>query len=385
MAVAEIGLRRLASQRVAAGRFVQAADVVRWLGALQAQDYHQSLWAIGSRMQAGTAANVERAIADRQIVRTWLMRGTIHFAPPEDVRWLLALVAPRLAAGVARRRDEIGLAEADVARSAQVLAGALSGDRRLSRPEVMQLLEDNGIATAGGHGYHILWRLAQDGLICLGPMQDRQQTFVLLDDWAPRAQAREPSRTDAVGELAGRFAASRGPVTAHDLARWAGMTVADARRGLADAPGLVRQEIGGAEHFLAAAGADDAPPAAARRRTYLLAGFDEFMLGYKDRDAILEPQHAAKVVPGANGVFRPIIVTGGRIVGTWSRSATARSLRITVQPFAGAGPKLVAQVGPEANRYRTFLGLPASCKPAVSCDEHEAVVRPRRTREARGR
>jgi hypothetical protein len=372
MAVAEIGLRRLASQRVAAGRLVHAADVVRWLGALQAQDYHQALWAIGSRMQAGTVENVERAIAERQIVRTWLMRGTIHFAPPEEVRGLLALVAPRLAVGEARRREQIGLAQADIARSAKLLTGALSGDRRLSRPGVMELLEANGVATGGGHGYHILWRLAQDGLICLGPVQDRQQTFVLLDDWAPRAGASEPSRVDAVSELAGRFAASRGPVTAHDLARWAGITVADARAGLATAPGLVRHEIGGAEHWLAADGADDAPPAAARRRTYLLAGFDEFMLGYKDRDAILAPEHAARVVPGANGIFRPIIVTGGRIVGTWARSATARSLAITVQPFAGAGPKLVAQVGPEANRYRAFLGLPASCKPAVSCDESAA-------------
>ena len=367
MAVADIGLRRLASQRVASGRLPHAADVVRWLGALQAQDYNQALWAIGSRMQAGTAEKVERAIAERQIVRTWLMRGTIHFAPPEDVRDLLAVVAPRLAAGNARRRQQLALAEADIGRSAALLGEALSGDRRLSRPEVMALLEHNGIATAGGHGYHILWRLAQDGLICLGPMQGRQQTFVLLDDWAPRAGGNERGAVDAVAALAGRFAASRGPVTAHDLARWAGITVADARRGLASAPGLTTQEIAGAEHWLAADAAVEVP-AGARRRTYLLAGFDEFMLGYKDRDGVLEPEHAGKVVPGANGVFRPIIVTGGRIVGTWARSATSRSLAITVQPFAGTGAKLAAQVGPEANRYRTFLGLPASCTPVISCE-----------------
>ena len=372
MAVADIGLRRLASQRVAAGRLTHAADVVRWLGAVQAQDYHQALWAIGSRMRAGTVDLVERAIAERQIVRTWLMRGTIHFAPPEDVRRLLAVVAPRLAVGDARRQQQLGLAQADVERSAGLLGEALAGDRRLSRPEVMALLEDNGVATAGGHGYHILWRLAQDGLICLGPIRDRQQTFVLLDDWAPGTGAGADGVADAVAALAGRFAASRGPVTAHDFARWTGITVADARRGLADAPGLVTQELAGSEHWLAADGADDEVPAAARRRTYLLAGFDEFMLGYKDRDAVLEPEHAGKVVPGANGVFRPIVVTGGRIVGTWARSATSRSLAIKVQPFAGAGAKLVARIGPEANRYRTFLGLPGSCKPALSCSDGEA-------------
>ena len=231
MAVAEIGLRRLASQHLATGHYEHPAEVVRWLGAVQAQDYNQSLWAIGSRLRKGTVAGIERAISERSLVRTWLMRGTIHYAPPEDVRWLLALVGPRLKAADERRREQIGLPKAHVARSAELLAAALVGDRRLSRPEVMELLEGEGIATGGGHGYHILWRLAQDGLICIGPMSERQQTFVLLDDWAPPQQARDLSHEESLAALARRFATSRGPVTAHDLARWAGITVADARAG----------------------------------------------------------------------------------------------------------------------------------------------------------
>ena len=110
MASPAIALRRLVSQRIVPrARCEQPADVVRRLGALQAQDYGQSLWAIGSRLRAGTAEGVERAIEQRQIVRTWLMRGTIHFAPPEDVRWLLALVVPRLEAAEARRCAQLGL------------------------------------------------------------------------------------------------------------------------------------------------------------------------------------------------------------------------------------------------------------------------------------
>ena len=371
MAVAEIGLRRLASQRIAGARCEHPADVVRWLGAVQAQDYHQALWAVGSRTRAGTRVRVERAIAERQIVRTWLMRGTIHFAPPEDVRWLLALVGPRLAVAAERRREQIGLARADISRAADVVSTALAGDRRLSRPEMMQLLEGNGIATTGGHGYHILWRLARDGLICIGPTEARQQTFALLDDWAPREDSRELSRDGSLAVLAGRFAASRGPVTAHDLARWAGITVSDARAGLAAAGGLVCDTTAGGEHWAAAEQAGRAPTGAERRRTYLLAGFDEFLLGYRDRDAILDPGHADRVVPGANGVFRPMIVTGGRIVGTWSRSATPRSLSIDLQPFAAPARALVTQVTSEADRYRTFLGLPSSVEPVVTCGEAE--------------
>jgi hypothetical protein len=369
MAAAEIGLRRLASQGLAARRCEHPAEVVRLLGAVQAQDYTQSLWAIGSRMRTGTVAGIERAIAERALVRTWLMRGTIHYAPPEDVRWLLALVAPRLRVSEERRRMQIGLPTAHIARSARLLTDALAGDRRLSRPTVMQLLEDAGIATGGGHGYHILWRLAQDGLICIGPVQERQQTFALLDDWAPPEGARELSHAESLAALAGRFAASRGPVTAHDLARWAGITVADARRGLSAADGLATEQIDGSEHWTAAD--EERPTAAARRRTYLLAGFDEYMLGYKNRDAILAREHAGKVAPGANGVFRPMIVAGGRIVGTWSRATRGQALAITLAPFAAGGSGLVAKAGPEASRYRAFLGLPASSKPVVACGELE--------------
>ena len=364
MADTGIAHRRIASQRIAAGRFDDPADVVRWLGAVQAQDYNQSLWSIGARVVDATAEGVERAIADRQIVRTWLMRGTIHFTAAEDVRWLLALCGPRLLAADERRCVQIGLEAADVERSAELLSGALGGDRRLSRPEVMDLLESEGIETGRGHGYHILFRLSQAGLICLGPMQGKQQSVVLLDDWAPRAQARELSRDESLIAVAELFAASRGPVTAQDLARWAGITVRDARTGLQGAGAVVARTWDSTEYWLSAEGADEPPPKPRRKQTFLLAAFDEYMLGYKDRDAMLAPEHADKIVPGANGVFRPIIVVDGQIVGTWARTARAKSLTIALQPFA-PGARLEAQVRPEAKRYRDFLGLPASCVPVV--------------------
>jgi hypothetical protein len=373
VAAAAIALRRLVSQRIVERRRCgQPADVVRWLGAMQAQDYHQSLWAVGSRLRAGTAQGVERAIADRQILRTWLMRGTIHFAPPEDVRWLLALCAPRLAAADARRCAQLGLSEAQIEHSAELLAGALAGGRRLTRPEVMQLLEDAGIETSGQRGYHILVRLAREALICLGPMQGRQQTFVLLDDWAPRAESRHLSREEALALLAARFATSRGPVSEQDLARWAGIPVTEARRGLREATGLATRSFDAADHWLAADQADRATPPAGRGRTYLLAGFDEYFLGYKDRDAVLDPVHAEKIAPGANGIFRPLIVTGGQIVGTWGRSVRGQQLTVSLQPFTAATGDLAQAVKPEAVRYREFLGLPSSAEPVLLSAPAEA-------------
>ncbi|MDX6564320.1 MAG: hypothetical protein QOD65_4134 [Gaiellales bacterium] len=361
MTGAAIGLRRLAGQHVPGTQLERPADVVRRLCAMQAQDYGQSLWAIGSRLRRGTAATVERAIAERQIVRTWLMRGTIHFTAPEDVRWLLALCAPRLAVAVARRHSQLGITTHDLDRSRELMREALAGDRRLSRPDVLRLLEDAGIETTGQRGYHILVGLARDGLICFGPMQGRQPTFVLLDDWAPRAEARELAREEALADLAGRFAASRGPVTDHDLARWAGVTLADARSGLRNAaPALVTRELDGAEYWLAADQADAPSPRAGRRRGYLLAGFDEFLLGYGDRAAQLAAEHASRVAPGANGIFKPMIVVGGEVVGTWARTVHAKALAIELHPFALGVPELVPLVRADAERYRRFLGLPSS-------------------------
>jgi hypothetical protein len=195
-------------------------------------------------------------------------------------------------------------------------------------------------------------------------MQGKQQTVVLLDDWAPRAQARELSPEESLVAVAERFAASRGPVTAQDLARWAGIPVAAARKGLQAARGLASRRWDSTEYWLSAEGADEPPAKPRRRQVFLLAAFDEYMLGYKDRDAMLAPEHAGRVVPGANGVFRPIVVADGQIVATWARTVRARSLTIALEPFV-PDAKLEAQVKPEAERYRDFLGLSASCLPVV--------------------
>ena len=363
MAASAVGLRRLVSQSiVASARCDRPADVVGRLGAMQAQDYSQSLWAIGARLRSGTVAGVEHAIAERRILRSWLIRGTIHFALPEDVRWLLALCAPRLAAADARRHAQLGLTEAQIDRCAELASDALAGDRRLTRPEAMRLFDEAGIETTGQRGYHILVRLARNALICLGPMQGKQQTIVLLDDWAPRGASRDLPREAALSELASRFATSRGPVTTQDFARWAGIPVTEAEQGLRAAAGLAARSLDGIGYWLAADQADAPRPSAGRRRTYLLAGFDEYFLGYKDRGAVVDPVHVGQISPGANGVFRPLIVTGGQIVGTWDRAVRGQKLTIGLRPFDAEAADVVRAARPEAARYRDFLGLAAGAR-----------------------
>ena len=350
----DLASQRLVNQRIEGKKFEKPEEVVRWLGAIQAQDYLQSLWAIGLRLKSATVADVERAINDGKIVRTWPMRGTLHFVPPEDVKWRLKLSASRILARDGRRLEQLGLDLETIERSKELFYEALKGHRRLTRPEMMQVLEEAGISTERQRGYHILWYLSQDALICPGPMQGKQQTFVLLDEWVP--DARELSREESLAELAGRYFAGHGPATVHDFAWWAGLTVTEARSGVeATKSGLVSQKIDGKEYWMSI----DAPDHTARdgSSVHLLPAFDEYLLGYKDRGAALTAEDALRVIPGKNGIFLPTIVVDGVVVGTWKRKLKKNSVDITLSPFA-APDDLNQRATEAAKAYRDFVGLP---------------------------
>lgn len=203
--------RRLHNQRIAGAGFKRPGEVVAWMGAVQAQDYLGALWALGLRMKTASEQVIEQAIADRTVVRTWPMRGTLHFVAPEDVRWMLALLTPRVIAGRRARYRQLELDQKAFDRSGDVLTRALEGGRQLTRGALFKTLNSAGIATSGQRGIHILARLAQDGLLCFAAREGKQQTFALLEEWVP--PARMLDRDEALAELAGRYFTSHGPAT----------------------------------------------------------------------------------------------------------------------------------------------------------------------------
>lgn len=350
----DIGLTRLANQRVLAPSFTQPAEVVAWLGALQAQDYLGGLWAIGLRMAAATEQTVIQALVDRTIIRTWPQRGTLHFVAAADVRWLLALLTPRMIAQSAGRYRQLELAEPVFAQSQAIFAQALQGGKELTRDELYQALAQAGIATANQRGYHLLLRAAQDGLICFGAPSGTQQTFVLLDEWigpTPRL-----ARDEALAALARRYFTSHGPATVPDLARWAGITLHDARQGLAAIQHELQQEtVAGQAYWLAPSTLTVATSAAA---VYLLPGFDEFVLGYGERSAVLDPTFANRICPGGNGVFNPTVVIDGKVAGTWKRTLKKAGVLVEWTPFHPLTAAQEAALAVAAQRYSHFLALP---------------------------
>lgn len=198
---------------------------------MQGQDYTGTLWAVGLRMAHATDRGIEQALAERRIVRTWPMRGTLHLVAAADVRWLLQLLTPRMFTQTVGRYRQLELDDVVFAASQQLFVNALQGGHQLTRDQLYQHLEQARIATAGQRGYHLLVRAAQDGLICFGAPSGKEQTFTLLDEWIPPTSAW--TRKEALAELARRYFTSHGPATLQDLMRWAGITTADAKIGLA--------------------------------------------------------------------------------------------------------------------------------------------------------
>jgi hypothetical protein len=350
----DIAQQRLRHQHIAGERFGQPDEVVRWMGAMQAQEYQQALWAIGLRMRSATRVEIEAAIAAREIVQTWLMRGTLHVVAAEHVTWMRELLAPRRLAAAASRLKQLELDSQTLERCAALFQGALRGGKLLTRSEMMRLLETARISPQGQRGYTILWYLAMNGLICLGPMREKEQTFALLDEWVPAS--RQLSRGEALAKLAGGYFASHGPATADDFAHWAGLTLTDARAGLDAVRSSLHSEKRGVKLYWSSTAvpdytAYDAPS------VHLLPGFDEYLLGYKERGDVLAAAHAHKVVPGGNGIFFPMIVAGGQVVGTWKRALKTGALSITLSPFTPLDiPK--ERIMEAAQRFTDFLGLP---------------------------
>jgi hypothetical protein len=334
-------------------------EVASWFGAMQAQDLASGKWSLGVRMAGATETSVDAAFERADVLRTWPMRGTIHVIASEDARWLLELTGVRALNASATRQRQLGLDSATAERAEGILDDALAGGRRLTRRQALSLLQQSGITTDGQRGYHLLWHAAQTGRICIGPNAGKEQTFVRLEDWAPRQLRLD--RSAALVELAHRFFRSHGPTHVRDFAGWSGLTLTDARRGIAGNTGRLSPltylgEENWATNELAELIHDGG--FAKRAPTVALPGFDEFMLGYKDRSIQVPAEHLSRIVPGNNGMFRSTLIVDGRAIATWQRTVRSQRVTVTVDPFAPLSSSTASAARRAFDAYGAFLGLP---------------------------
>ncbi len=352
MKTGEVTRLRLRQQGIDAARFRSPADVVRRFGAVQAQDYNGALWALGLRLSGANEEAVERAVVERSIVRTWPMRGTLHFVAAEDVRWMLELLGARTLARAASRYRQLGLDDATFEQSRRVLARELEGGRQLTRAELAAAFERGGIATEGQRLLHILQRTSLEGLTCYAARRGRQLTFALLEEWAP--SSKRLSREEALAELAGRYFRSHGPATLQDFVWWSSLTTTDARAGLETAkPRLRREEFDGHTCWLSttAAEASESSPTA-----HLLPPYDEYTVAYKDRGALLHPA-LAREANAAGIIFSPTVLVDGLAVGSWKRRLERDTVLVETNLRATLKRNESRALGEAARRYGEFVGM----------------------------
>ena len=345
-----IGRVRQANQHITRPTFDDPTAVVHWLGAVQAQDYLGGLWAVGLRTRGATEASVEAAIARREIVRTWPMRGTLHFVAAEDVRWILPLLTPRVISATASRYRSLELTDAVFTRAANVAVKALEGGRTIRRAELYELWATAGVATRDSRGLHLLGHLSQRGLLCFGTRDGKQQTFTLLEEWVPTAKTL--ARDEALGELAVRYFTSHGPASVHDFAWWAGLTISESRAGVDSvASRLDSEDVDGRTLWFASS-----QPTRSSRAAHLLPAWDEFTVAYRDRSDILDPAYAKRVNAGG-GVLKPVIVVDGQVLGTWQRRLGKKGVAVRETYFSKRNRPSAEAIAAATKRYASFLSV----------------------------
>lgn len=335
---------RLRNQRLTHTTFRRAHDVVSWLGAVQAQDFAGATWGLALRARDLTAASIEREFAAGRILRTHVLRPTWHFVAADDIRWLQMLTGPRVQAINLSYGRRLGVDPRTFTRARGVIERALEGGHHLTREELAVALRNRRIVASGQLLAHLVMGAELDGAICSGPRRGKQFTYALLAERAP--QARVLSRDEALATLAIRYFQSHGPATVHDFAWWSGLTVAAARAAAAS----VRDR----ELVLSAPPRLDRAPGA----NFLLPNYDEYLIAYKHRGAVIDPQRARNLGMFTSLEFPHHIVLGGRVAGSWRRTIGPQAASVTLEFYARPTAKDRAALVAEAARYGRALGLP---------------------------
>ncbi|HEY1390712.1 MAG TPA: winged helix DNA-binding domain-containing protein [Ktedonobacterales bacterium] len=354
MTPADIGLQRLARQRLTGQNFATPAEVVGWLGAVQSQEYLGAIWSLGMRMgEDATDAVIERAFTEGTILRTHVLRPTWHFVAPADIRWLLALTAPRIRGTIAYYDRQHGLDDALYARYDEIIAKALEGGKHLTRDELGQALAESGIVIEGQRLGHVILHAELDAVVCSGPRRGKQFTYALLSERAPTAKT--VPRDEALAELTRRYFTSHGPATVRDFAWWSGLTMADTRAGLKMVGShLSHEEIAGQTYWFPTSLSPAVEPS---EEAFLLPTYDEFLVGYNGFGAALTGGHGN----GERTTFSATIVIGGRVVGNWRRTITKGAAVIELAPFAPLAASEREAVFAATSRFGAFLGMPVEC------------------------
>ena len=350
MKTSNIIASRLANQQISNTELKTPGNLVRWFGAMQSQDLPMAKWAIGARLPGTTEKDIDAAINNGQVLRTHVMRPTWHFVSPHDIYWMLELTGPYIKAQSKSRDKQLELTQKIYTRSNNIIEKALSKAHHLTRTELVEELHRAKIKTDEYRSGHLLIRAELDGLICSGPFRGKLPTYALLSERVKKKTTL--TRQEALASLAKTYFSSHGPATAQDFHWWSGLRVKDVTEAIdLIKPHLSSEQLDDQTYWFISSGT---PPANLKPAVHLLPAFDEYLISYKNRSAAIEIGHHAKAFTN-NGIFRPIVVVNGKVVGIWKRAVIKDSVAIECELFTPISAAQSKQVSKAASTYAAFL------------------------------
>jgi hypothetical protein len=341
---------RLINQQIAENKSDTVKEIVRWMGAIQAQDYPMAKWAIGLRLPNSSDRMIENALNNGEIIRIHLLRPTWHFVSADDVYWMLELSAPQIRASIKSRHKQLELTKSLITKSNDLIEKILSREINLTREELAVELARAKIKTNNNRLSHFLLIAELDGIICSGIITDRRQSYALLPVRVPHKKLL--SRDESLAALARRYFSSHGPASLSDFIWWSDLPAAAARHALESVKShFISETINSQEYWFT-----DSLSKNQFNKTslYILPAYDEFLIGYKDRSTVLSATNNKKTVSN-NGVFRPVIVIDGLVQGIWKRTSAKGQVMIEANFSQSPGPTIKNRLKENVVRFGRFL------------------------------
>jgi hypothetical protein len=349
---------RLFNQQIIQTSLTSAKQLVNWFGAVQSQEYGMAKWSLGLRIPGLNDTDIEKAFNDGAILRTHVLRPTWHFVTPEDIRWMLELTSPRVHAFNAPHYKKMELDNKTLKRSKDVLVKSLQDGNFLTRTDIQAALHRSKIKVEGLRLVLLLMHAELESIICSGPRNGKQFTYALLNERTPASKSL--TREEALFKLAERYFTSRSPATFQDFAWWSGLTVKDAKEGAAMLPAnFIQKNIDGKLYVFNPNAA--ITPLTKQQRTYatfLMPGYDEYGISYRDRDALFVfkgRKIGALEKHGYNTVYSRMIIVDGRITGTWKPLVKGKTIELETNFFVPLAKIQQQLVNNAVKRYKSFF------------------------------
>jgi hypothetical protein len=303
------------------------AEIARAIAGAQAQDVYAGPLQFRSRRRRLTAPDITRArTEERSLLRTWVMRKTIHLIPTDDAGWWLPLFEPGIERWSSRRLEQLGLPRGKQQKALAAIGRVLEREGPLTRTEARERVAAAGIELDTQTGMHIALSAVVSGIACLGPDRGAQTCLVRREDWL--GELPKFDRAQALAELARRYLRAFGPATDRDFAYWAGLPLRDVRAGLEAIAREIEEMRMGEEAMLVMRGRRPRLPAEGQVR--MLGNFDTYLLGWKDRGFSVAAAHAPHVKEGGGGWIRPVVVRDGIVIGGWRSARKGGAIELSV-------------------------------------------------------